>query len=104
MNNEVVVRVRVRDSFVPAEGWLFLSAGTSKSTTIERILILIIEIDYCQIEFRILAYLSQDNKLISLLNQKYDVFKLIASQLYPSFRYFYFAYPPYTGTINRLTK
>jgi DNA polymerase I-like protein with 3'-5' exonuclease and polymerase domains len=38
-------------------------------------------LDYCQIEFRILAYLSHDQKLTSLLNQKHDVFKLIASQM-----------------------
>jgi hypothetical protein len=28
INNEIVVTVRVRDAFVPADGWLFLAAGT----------------------------------------------------------------------------
>jgi len=27
VNNEIVVRIRVRDAFVPADGWLFLAAG-----------------------------------------------------------------------------
>jgi len=36
--------------------------------------------DYSQLELRVIAHLSADRKLLSVLNSGGDVFKLIASQ------------------------
>ena len=36
--------------------------------------------DYSQLELRMIAHLSQDTKLISILNEGGDVFKTIAAQ------------------------
>ena len=36
--------------------------------------------DYSQLELRMIAHLSQDRKLISILNNDGDVFKMIAAQ------------------------
>lgn len=40
----------------------------------------IVAADYSQLELRIIAHLSDDKKLISILNDDGDVFKMIAAQ------------------------
>jgi len=57
------VKVVVRDAFIPSAGHVFVSA------------------DYSQIELRILAFMSQDERLLKLLGKEHDVFKLIAAEL-----------------------
>ncbi|XP_023215644.1 DNA polymerase theta-like [Centruroides sculpturatus] len=54
--------VSLRRSFIPFKGALFLAS------------------DFSQLEIRLLAHLSNDQKLINLLNSGGDVFKIIASQ------------------------
>ncbi|XP_067676390.1 DNA polymerase theta-like [Haliotis asinina] len=58
----VSVAVSMRHAFVPFKGGVLLAA------------------DYSQLELRIIAHLSQDSKLMSILNKDGDVFKLIAAQ------------------------
>ncbi|EFA81626.1 DNA polymerase theta short isoform [Heterostelium album PN500] len=56
--------IKIRDSFLPKQGYIFLSA------------------DYSQIELRILAHFSQDPKLLEIFNNStVDVFKLISHQM-----------------------
>ncbi|KAK3096613.1 hypothetical protein FSP39_001708 [Pinctada imbricata] len=54
--------VSMRHAFVPFKGGVMLAA------------------DYSQLELRMIAHLSQDKKLINILNADGDVFKLIAAQ------------------------
>ncbi|XP_023930117.1 DNA polymerase theta [Lingula anatina] len=54
--------VSMRHAFVPFEGGVILAA------------------DYSQLELRMIAHLSKDKKLISILNSGGDVFKMIAAQ------------------------
>ncbi|KAI5134986.1 Dna polymerase Theta [Manis pentadactyla] len=54
--------ISMRHAFVPFPGGLILAA------------------DYSQLELRILAHLSQDNRLIQVLNTGADVFKSIAAE------------------------
>ncbi|XP_014662038.1 PREDICTED: DNA polymerase theta-like [Priapulus caudatus] len=54
--------VSIRDSFIPFKGGILISA------------------DYSQLELRVIAHLSSDNKLTHILNNGGDVFKLIASE------------------------
>lgn len=56
--------VSIRDSFVPEEGYLLLSA------------------DYSQLEVRILAHFSEDQDLVKLLNNNGDIFCQIASECF----------------------
>ena len=42
---------------------------------------MILAADYSQLELRIIAHLSKDKKLISILNGGGDVFKTIASEM-----------------------
>ncbi|XP_071114847.1 DNA polymerase theta-like [Haliotis cracherodii] len=58
----VSVAVSMRHAFVPFKGGVLLAA------------------DYSQLELRIIAHLSQDRKLMAVLNKDGDVFKLIAGQ------------------------
>lgn len=54
---------KIRKAFVPAKGCCFVDA------------------DYSQIELRILAHLSEDEKLIEAYNQAADIHRLTASQV-----------------------
>ncbi|ELT96621.1 hypothetical protein CAPTEDRAFT_226809 [Capitella teleta] len=54
--------LRMRDAFIPFTGGLLLAA------------------DYSQLELRIIAHLSQDRKLIRVLNAGGDVFRILASE------------------------
>ncbi|KAG8228528.1 hypothetical protein J437_LFUL008985, partial [Ladona fulva] len=54
-------KLSIRHCFLPSKGFIFLSA------------------DYSQLELRIIAYLSKDEKLCSILNKGADVFTMIAS-------------------------
>ncbi|XP_041351343.1 DNA polymerase theta-like [Gigantopelta aegis] len=56
------VAVSMRHAFIPFKGGVIVAA------------------DYSQLELRIIAHLSQDRKLISILNNDGDVFKMIAAQ------------------------
>lgn len=58
-----VVSLSVRGTFIPATDKVFLSA------------------DYCQLELRLLAHLSQDSVLCNIMRIGSDVFKLIAAKL-----------------------
>ncbi|EGG21372.1 DNA polymerase theta short isoform [Cavenderia fasciculata] len=59
-----LITVRIRDSFIPRKGYLFLSA------------------DYSQIELRILAHLSEDKLLLDGLNNPdFDFFKTMFVQM-----------------------
>jgi DNA polymerase I-like protein with 3'-5' exonuclease and polymerase domains len=49
--------------------WVFLSVGG-----------VLLAADYSQLELRMIAHLSQDSKLIQILNGDGDVFKLITAQ------------------------
>ncbi|KAL8575274.1 hypothetical protein ACOMHN_001819 [Nucella lapillus] len=65
VNNPATARhmaVSMRHTFVPFPGGVILAA------------------DYSQLELRVIAHLSGDAKLISILNNDGDVFKLIAAQ------------------------
>ncbi len=55
---------RIRRVFVPAEGCVFVDA------------------DYSQIELRLLAHLSADEKLIEAYNQESDIHRITASQVF----------------------
>ncbi|XP_075307979.1 DNA polymerase nu [Odontesthes bonariensis] len=60
---EEVVTVHPRASFIPQEGWTFLSA------------------DFCQVELRLLAHLSSDPELLRIFTDpQADVFAMLASQ------------------------
>ena len=59
---EVEIRVALRDTIAASSGMVLLSA------------------DYCQLEMRILAHLSQDPGLLRVLNGHNDVFRMIASE------------------------
>ena len=54
----------IRKVFVPAEGFVFLDA------------------DYSQIELRVLAHMSQDEKLIQAYQEAEDIHRLTASQVF----------------------
>lgn len=54
----------LRKVFVPKDGWIFIDA------------------DYSQIELRILASMSKDEKLISAYKSKEDIHRLTASQVF----------------------
>ena len=60
--NKPVLSICMRSVFVPADGNIFLAA------------------DYSQLELRILAHLSGDERLLGILNGNGDVFKMIASK------------------------
>lgn len=55
--------ISIRSIFIPFETGMFISA------------------DYCQLELRLIAHLSQDKKLIEVLNTAPDVFKGIAAKI-----------------------
>ncbi|KAK3585671.1 hypothetical protein CHS0354_020237 [Potamilus streckersoni] len=61
-NNGSKFSVSMRHAFVPFKGGLLVAA------------------DYSQLELRMIAHLSQDEKLIRILNEDGDVFKQIAAQ------------------------
>ena len=54
----------IRKVFVPEDGWVFLDA------------------DYSQIELRVLAHMSNDEKLIQAYRQAQDIHRLTASQVF----------------------
>ena len=56
--------ISIRSIFVPFESAMFISA------------------DYCQLELRLIAHLSGDEKLIEVLNTASDVFKGIAAEIH----------------------
>lgn len=60
----VVMPVTVRACFVPVDGKVFLSS------------------DFCQLELRLLAHLSQDPTLCDVMKSEEDIFKSIASKVY----------------------
>ena len=62
MKSRDIVNVALRNSIKAGPGMVLLS------------------IDYCQLEMRILAHLSNDPFLLQVLNGRHDVFKLLASQ------------------------
>eukprot|EP00795_Rhopilema_esculentum_P004785 gene4785-21094_t len=55
--------ISMRTTFVPAEGGILVSA------------------DYSQLELRIIAHLSRDQRLLSILNSEGDVFRMIAAEI-----------------------
>lgn len=61
-NEDLKTSVSLRLTFLPFRDGVFLAA------------------DYSQLELRVLAHLSQDAKLICILNSDGDVFRQIASQ------------------------
>lgn len=61
--DKTVVPLSARASFIPSDGKIFLSA------------------DYCQLELRLLAHLSQDSILCKIMRKDGDVFKSIAARL-----------------------
>lgn len=62
-SDRTVIPVSIRSVFVPTKGKIFLSA------------------DYCQLELRLLAHLSQDLVLCNIMRTDEDIFKSIASKL-----------------------
>ena len=55
---------KIRKVFIPEDGYLFLDA------------------DYSQIELRVLAHMSQDERLITAYRQEQDIHRLTASQVF----------------------
>lgn len=62
--DKTVIPLSIRSIFIPSAGNIFLSA------------------DYCQLELRLLAHLSQDLNLCNIMKSNEDIFKSIASQIY----------------------
>lgn len=54
----------VRKAFIPKEGYIFVDA------------------DYSQIELRVLAHMSEDEKLIAAYNEAQDIHRITASQVF----------------------